>query len=181
VIAIRSTQPAAPGARLETKKTMIIVLMGVTGSGKTTVGQLLAAELGWQYYDADDFHSPGNIEKMRRGIPLDDGDRRPWLETLRELIRSRLQRGENCVLACSALKRSYRDYVLLDEHVSLVYLKGTRELIQQRLSERRDHYMNPMLLASQFEILEEPEGALAIDVSLSTTEIVKRIRVGLGL
>jgi gluconokinase len=160
---------------------MIIVLMGVTGSGKTTVGKLLAAELGWTYYDADDFHSPANVEKMKRGIPLDDADRRPWLETLRKLIHDCLERSENCILACSALKSSYRDYLLLSDEVRLVYLRGSYDLIQQRLSDRRDHYMNPKLLRSQFEILEEPQGELAIDVSLPAGEIVKTIRGHFGL
>jgi gluconokinase len=160
---------------------MIIVLMGVTGSGKTTVGKLLAAELGWNYYDADDFHSPANIEKMKRGVPLDDADRKPWLETLRDLIRSLLRRGENGVLACSALKESYRDYLLIDEQVRLIYLRGSYELIKKRLSERRGHYMNPQLLDSQFETLEEPEGHLTIDASLPADEIVKSIRDQLGL
>jgi gluconokinase len=160
---------------------MIVVLMGVTGSGKTTVGRMLAAELGWNYYDADDFHSPANIEKMKRGIPLDDADRKPWLEALRDLIRNRLERSENCVLACSALKRSYRDYLLVDEQVRLIYLRGSYELIKKRLSERRGHYMNPQLLDSQFETLEEPEGHLTIDVSLPSAEIVKSIRDQLGL
>jgi gluconokinase len=160
---------------------MIVVLMGVTGSGKTTVGRMLAAELGWNYYDADDFHSPANIEKMKRGIPLDDADRKPWLEALRDLIQNRLERSENCVLACSALKRSYRDYLLVDEQVRLIYLRGSYELIKKRLSERRGHYMNPQLLDSQFETLEEPEGHLTIDVSLPSAEIVKSIRDQLGL
>jgi gluconokinase len=160
---------------------MIIVLMGVTGSGKTTVGKLLADELGWKYYDADDFHSPANIEKMKRGIPLDDVDRKPWLESLRDLIRNRLERAENGVLACSALKASYRNYLLVNDEVRLIYLKGDYELIHKRLSDRSSHYMNPKLLDSQFETLEEPEGHLAIDVSLSPAEIVKNIREHLGL
>jgi gluconokinase len=160
---------------------MIIVLMGVTGSGKTTVGKLLADELGWKYYDADDFHSPANVEKMKRGIPLGDADRKPWLETLRDLIRSRLERAENCVLACSALKASYRNYLLVNDEVRLIYLKGNYDLIHKRLGDRRSHYMNPKLLDSQFKILEEPKGHLAIDVSLSPAEIVKNIREHLGL
>jgi gluconokinase len=160
---------------------MIIVLMGVTGSGKTTVGRLLAAELGWNYYDADDFHSPANVEKMKHGVPLDDADRQPWLETLRNLIRDCLERSENCILACSALKESYRNYLLLSEHVRLVYLRGSYDLIQQRLADRSDHYMNPKLLRSQFEILEEPQGHLVVDVSLPTAEIVRTIKEQLGL
>jgi gluconokinase len=160
---------------------MIIVLMGVTGSGKTTVGKLLADELGWKYYDADDFHSPANIEKMKRGIPLDDVDRKPWLESLRDLIRNRFERAENGVLACSALKASYRNYLLVNDEVRLIYLKGDYDLIHKRLGDRSSHYMNPKLLDSQFDLLEEPEGHLAIDVSSSPAEIVRNIREHLGL
>src|SRR6266540_6775180 len=160
---------------------MIIVLMGVTGSGKTTVGKQLAAELAWTYYDADDFHSPANVEKMKHGVPPDDADRQPWLETLRDLIRRCLERSENCILACSALQESYRDYLLLSDEVRLVYLKGSYDLIQQRLTDRSDHYMNPKLLRSQFEILEEPQGHVGVNVSLPPAEIVKTIREQLEL
>lgn len=155
--------------------------MGVTGSGKTTLGERLSTELGWNYYDADDFHSPANVEKMKRGIPLDDADRKPWLEILRNLIRNCLEGGENCVLACSALKKSYRDYLLINDEVRLVYLRADYGLIKKRLSDRSGHYMNAKLLDSQFEILEEPEGHLAIDVSSPPAEIVKNIREHLGL
>jgi len=160
---------------------MIVILMGVTGSGKTTVGKLLADELGWEFYDADDFHPASNIEKMKRGIPLDDADRKPWLETLNNLIRNRLERGENGVLACSALKESYRDYLLIDKNVHLIYLMGDYELIKGRLNNRSGHYMNPELLDSQFETLEEPEGRFRIDASRSPPEIVRSIREHLGL
>jgi gluconokinase len=160
---------------------MVIILMGVTGSGKTTIGRLLAAQLGWKYFDADDFHSAANIAKMHNGIPLNDEDRMPWLESLSELIRSSLENGENIVLGCSALKESYRAYLVLDESVRLVYLQGSYELIHQRLSERHGHYMNPKLLDSQFETLEEPADALRVDISPSPEEIVKTIREDLNL
>ena len=160
---------------------MVIILMGVTGSGKTTIGRLLSKQLGWKYYDADDFHSAANVAKMRSGIPLNDADREPWLEALGRLVRDSLERGENMVLGCSALKESYRDYLLLDESVRLVYLKGDYETIRQRLDERRDHYMNPKLLDSQFETLEEPADALSVDVSPTPPEIVQTIRQRLGL
>jgi gluconokinase len=160
---------------------MIIVLMGVTGSGKTTVGKLLAAKLGWSYYDADDFHSPANVEKMKRGIPLDDADRAPWLAALRELIRDRVASEANGVLACSALKQAYRDGLLLSDAVRLVYLQGSRELIRRRLTQRQGHFMDPKLIDSQFETLEEPEGELTIDVALPANEIVVRIMIDLGL
>src|SRR5712691_4912310 len=141
---------------------MIIVLMGVTGSGKTTVGRLLAEHLGWTYVDADNFHSELNIEKMKGGIPLNDVDRKPWLESLRELVRDCLFRSENAVLTCSALRESHREFLLLDERVKLVYLKGDYQLIQERLAQRHDHYMDPKLLDSQFETLEEPSECLRV-------------------
>ena len=161
---------------------MIIVLMGVTGSGKTTVGKLLAADLGWSYFDADDFHSEQNIEKMKSGMPLNDADRTPWLESLHELIRDCLTRDENAVLACSALKESYRrEFLMLDERVKLVYLKGDYQMIRDRLAQRSGHYMDPTLLESQFETLEEPKECLRIDASSDPTVIVSIIRNDLGI
>ncbi|MDT4969197.1 MAG: gluconokinase [Acidobacteriota bacterium] len=160
---------------------MVIVLMGVTGSGKTTIGRLLSEKLQWRYYDADDFHPQANVKKMKDGIPLNDEDRRPWLESLNKLIRECLDGGENAALGCSALKESYREYLLVDERVKLVYLKGDYETIQRRLSKRRGHFMNPELLESQFETLEEPEGDVRVDVSLSPAQIVESIRSDLGI
>lgn len=162
-------------------ETKVVVLMGVSGSGKSTVGHLLAEELGWKFHEADDYHSDASVEKMRSGIPLDDADRRLWLETLRELIGDRLARGESAVLACSALKKSYRMFLFIDERVLFVYLKGDYEVIQQRLDGRRGHFMNPILLGSQFDTLEEPTAAVEVDVSSSPEEIVKDIRSRLGL
>ena len=155
---------------------MIIVVMGVTGSGKTTIGRQLAGELGWKYFDADDFHPRGNVEKMSAGVPLEDADRVPWLEALRALVGDCIARGENAVLACSALKASYREYLLIDENVRLVYLRGDRELIRRRLEKRRGHFMNPALLDSQFATLEEPEQGIVVDVAPKPGEIVKTIR-----
>ena len=160
---------------------MIIVLMGVTGSGKTTVGRLLAEQLGWSYIDADDFHSEPNIEKMTGGIPLNDADRKPWLERLRELVHDCLIRSENAVLACSALRESYRDYLLLDEQVKLVYLKGDYQMIRKRLAQRRGHYMDPTLHDSQFETLEEPSECLRIDAASEPRAIISTIRNGLNI
>ena len=161
---------------------MVIILFGVAGAGKTTVGRLLSTELGWHFYDADQFQSAGNIEKMRRGIPLTDEDRRPWLAELQKLIEEKLKRGENAVLACSALKRSYRRALRLGDGVRFVYLKGSHPLIEARLAKRAGHYMNPALLQSQFETLEEPEGeALMIDVRNGPGEIVRQIRSGLEI
>ena len=160
---------------------MLIILMGVAGSGKTTVGRELARELGWKFYDADDFHTRASVEKMSRGVPLDDEDRAPWLERLRELIESCVGRGESAVLACSALKQSYRRMLLIDESVKLVYLKGDRELIGERLSKRDGHFMKPEMLDSQFDALEEPERGLTVDISATPEEIAAKIRERFGL
>lgn len=154
---------------------MVIVIMGVTGSGKTTIGKLLAAKLGWRYFDADDFHPAANIKKMSSGQPLTDVDRLPWLQTLRTLVRESLDRNENCVLACSALKRSYREYLLLDERVKLIYLKGDARVIQARLAQRQGHYMAPALLDSQFDILEEPGAETQVPITSSPEDIVRTI------
>jgi gluconokinase len=155
---------------------MIILLMGVTASGKTTVGKQLALELGWRFLEGDDFHSPENIKKLRQGMPLNDEDRKPWLEVIRETIRATLARGENAVIACSALKETYRRMLRVSEHVIFVYLKATIPLIQERLRRRVGHFMNPNLIQSQFDTLEEPEDALQIDAGLTPAEIVRIIR-----
>ncbi|HXT61667.1 MAG TPA: gluconokinase [Pyrinomonadaceae bacterium] len=160
---------------------MIVVLMGVTGSGKTTVGKALAEALGWKYLDADEFHSATNVAKMRAGVPLNDADRKPWLASLASAIDNHLRAGNSAVLACSALKQTYRDVLSISDEVRWVYLNGDRETIAERLLERRDHYMNPELLDSQFETLEEPKDALEIDVTMSVDDVVRRIRSGLGI
>lgn len=163
---------------------MVIVLMGVTGSGKTTVGQMLARELGWLFYDADDFHPEENVAKMRSGIPLNDDDRRPWLQTLANLIHSGWENQHNMVLACSALKRAYRRMLSHDlEPVKFVYLNGSLDLIKERLEARTGHYMNPKLLESQFDALEEPnpDEAIAIEVAPAPEEIVALLRSKLDL
>jgi gluconokinase len=159
---------------------MVIILMGVTASGKTTVGRLLASVLGYQFYDADDFHPRANIDKMRHGIPLDDADRLPWLETLRDLVRRSVAEHAGAVLACSALKEVYRRYLLVGPQVALVYLKADQDLIRQRLLQRQGHFMNPELLESQFATLEEPKQGIWIDASLAPEEIVSAIRHQLG-
>ena len=155
---------------------MVIILMGVTASGKTTVGRMLAAELAYRFYDADDFHPRANIDKMRRGVALEDADRRPWLEALSDLVRRSLAGHTDAVLACSALKQSYRRSLLIDPQVRLVYLKADHDLIRQRLRRRQGHFMNPDLLASQFATLEEPREALWVDASLEPPEIVAAVR-----
>jgi gluconokinase len=158
---------------------MVAIIFGVSGAGKTVIGQLLAQEVGWPFYDADDFHAPGNIEKMRRGIPLTDEDRGPWLENLRELIERCLASGEDAVLACSALKEAYRWYLRVNAEVKLVYLRGDYALIADQLRQRRGHFMNPALLQTQFADLEEPqptEAAIVIELGRSPRELVQEIR-----
>lgn len=149
--------------------------MGVSGAGKTTVGRLLADNLGWRYFDADDFHSPENVEKMRRGVALDDRDRQPWLDSLGDVVREQLTRGEHAVLACSALKESYRQKLKIDERVKFIYLKGEFELVRRRLANRQSHYMTTALLQSQFATLEEPADALTINITRPADEIVAEI------
>src|SRR5450755_2133776 len=146
-------------------------MMGVAGAGKTTVGKLLAAQLAWPFADGDDYHPPANLEKMRNGIPLTDTDRAPWLEILRSLISNWIADGKSAVLACSALKRAYRERLLVGPEVRFVYLKGDVAALQARLRERQGHYMSVRMLQSQLAALEEPERALIVDVSHSPKEI----------
>jgi len=150
--------------------------MGVAGSGKTTVGELLAQRLRWNFFDADAFHPTENITKMANGTPLNDADRAPWLAALHALISASLEENRPAVLACSALKESYRQQLLEgNEGVLIVYLKGSYDLIWSRIAQRKDHYMKPQMLRSQFEALEEPKNALILDGSLSVAEIVQGI------
>ena len=160
---------------------MIVLVMGVAGAGKTTVGNLLARELGWTFADADSYHSPENVKKMASGIPLTDDDRKDWLARLRELIQSWEASGENAVLACSALKDAYRRTLVISSNVKLVFLRGEFGLIRGRMMLRPGHYMNPDLLHSQFETLEEPSVAEAVvaDVSAPPEELVRSIRAAL--
>jgi len=160
---------------------MILLLMGVTGSGKTTVGLTLADELHWRFADADDYHPAANIAKMRAGIPLTDDDRAPWLQALHEAIAAWIGAKENVVLACSALKASYRDILLVSPEVKLVYLRASIALITERVKARRGSYINPDLVPSQFEALEEPDNALTIDASGTVDQIVAQIRRAFGI
>lgn len=159
---------------------MIAVLMGVSGSGKTTVGQALAVRLGWEFLDADDFHPPANREKMARGVPLDDTDREPWLDALAAVLRERRESGRSVVLACSALKETYRDRLRVGPDVRFVYLKGDFALLRRRLASRHGHYFGPDLLASQLATLEEPASALVVDAGEAPADIVRRIALELG-
>jgi gluconokinase len=159
---------------------MIVLVMGPTGSGKTTVGSLLAQGLGWAFADGDSFHSVTNIQKMSQGIPLNDADRAPWLKAIHGAMASWVAEGKNVVLACSALKRQYRDELYHGPEVRLVYLKGSYELILHRLEARHGHFARESILASQFAILEEPEDAVVVDVNGSPQEIVAEIRKRIG-
>ncbi len=161
---------------------MISTRFGVSGCGKSAIGAALAKELGWPYFDADDFHPKANIEKMHRGIPLNDEDRYPWLEILKHFEEEELAKGEDMVLGCSALKQSYRDILTIGEHdVVFVYLKGSKELIYGRMRERKGHFFDPSLLNSQFETFEEPTSGIAVDISGSISSSVAEIKSQLKL
>jgi gluconokinase len=157
----------------------LIVVMGVSGVGKSTVGRALADRLDWPFVDGDDLHPSANLDKMRRGQPLTDADRAPWLEALGALIAEHAAAGQPLVLACSALKKAYREQ--LRRHgaeIRFVYLRGDFELIQKRLTARPDHYMPVELLQSQFDALEEPQNALVVDADQEVSEIVHAVLLG---
>ncbi|MGB2589510.1 MAG: gluconokinase [Candidatus Acidiferrum sp.] len=160
---------------------MIVIVMGTTGSGKTTIGTLLAKRFGWEFADADGFHPPANVEKMKHGIPLNDVDRAPWLKALRDRIIQWIAESHSAVLACSALKQSYRDELRVGPDVRFVYLKGSYELFSQRVLARKGHFAKQDLIASQFADLEEPTDAITVDTRESPEEIVARASVRLGL
>jgi len=160
---------------------MILVLMGVCGSGKTTVGEALAASLGCAFLDADDFHPPANVAKMASGQPLTDDDRWPWLDRIVAELSRILARGDNAVLACSALKQSYRERLQRAGDVRIVYLKGDAATISARLASRQHEYMPPSLLPSQFAALEEPDDALVVDIREPVSSQVQYIRDAFAL
>lgn len=162
---------------------MVIVLMGVSGSGKTVVGKALAADLNWTFIEGDDFHPAANVEKMRNGVPLNDEDRRPWLQALRTRVEEACERDENLIVACSALKDAYRDF--LEQHdpacVDFVFLNGSNELIRERLEKREGHFMDPELLRSQLDTIEPPADALEVDIAPAPPDIAAEIRRKLDL
>lgn len=161
---------------------MILVLMGVSGAGKTTVGLQLSRDLGWPFFDADDFHPATNVEKMSRGIPLTDEERWPWLANLRQCMQEEEAAGRNAIFACSALKASYRRFLIEGGScVTCVYLRGDRSLILSRLMDRADHFMKENMLAGQFSTLEEPDDCLCVDVTASPVEVAATIRRELRL
>jgi gluconokinase len=163
---------------------VIIIVFGVSGAGKTTIGKLLSRELGWRFVEADDFHPAANIEKMRSGHPLSDEDRWPWLDRLRKKIEQLLSAGENAVLACSALKRAYRDRLRVSDEVKLVFLRGNYALVERQMRSRHRHFMDASLLQSQFDDLEQPqsdENVLTIELGRTPEEIVERIEAKLNL
>jgi len=163
---------------------MIVVLMGVSGSGKTKVGKALAADLGWPFFDGDDFHPEANVAKMAAGTPLTDADRWPWLDRLADEMGAIVVRGGNAVLACSALKQAYRDRIASRAKTPgdfrFVYLKGDYDAIAPRVTQRTHRYMPATLLASQFATLEEPKNAIVVDVAAPIPEKIAQIRSQLG-
>lgn len=159
-----------------------LILMGVSGCGKTSVGQLLSQNVGWPFYDGDDFHPQKNVDKMAVGIPLDDDDRAPWLAILHDLISNHLGEGKSILLTCSALKKKYRDQLAEgNPGVVFVHLKGDFELIFNRMQARSGHYMQAEMLRSQFETLEEPEDAIQVEIDQSIEKITEQIILKLEL
>ncbi len=161
---------------------MIIIVMGVSGSGKTVVGAGLASDLGWPFFDGDDFHPQRNVDKMAQGLPLSDDDRHPWLAALRQHLVHLIAGNQSAIVTCSALKQSYRDHLCGGlHHVHFVYLQGSYDLIKARLDQRKGHFMPPHLLASQFDTLEEPVDALTVDISAPLPTIMQVIKDALDV
>jgi gluconokinase len=170
------------GKRISEARLLIIVLWGVSGCGKSTVGEMLATRLGWIFYDADEFHPDTNISKMKAGIPLTDEDRDPWLTRLATLISNSNSQDQNAILACSALKSAYRDKLGINEHeVKSVYLEGDFSTIEARLAERDHAFMHKGLLASQFNALEPETKGIALHIGDSVDAICDEIESRLGL
>jgi gluconokinase len=160
---------------------MVILVMGTTGAGKTTVGKLIAQKLSWIFLDADSFHPSANIEKMRHGIPLTDVDREPWLANIHSRLQQISDEGNNAVLACSALKQSYRDTLSAGLDFRIVYLRGNYEQMRKHILARHGHFAGESILAGQFADLEEPTDALLLDVAATPDELANRAIARLGL
>lgn len=154
---------------------MVILIMGTTGAGKTTVGKILSRRLGWMFLDADDFHPASNIEKMKRGIPLTDADRAPWLENIHARLVQLSAAKSNVVLACSALKQSYRDRLSAAIDLRVVYLRGTYQQMRLHIEARHGHFAGEAILAGQFADLEEPPNAVVLDVSHPADQLARSI------
>jgi gluconokinase len=159
---------------------VIAIVMGVTGSGKTTVGRAVAARLGWAFHDADEYHSEQNVQRMRSGVPLSENDRGPWLSRLREVTTHHVRAGTDAVLACSALRARYRERLLpsstaSSQHVRFFYLRASPELAAERVARRPEHFMPPSLVDSQFAALEEPAGAVVLDAAQPVPVLVEAI------
>ena len=160
---------------------MVILVMGVTGAGKTTVGKLLAQQLGWQFLDADDFHPPENIEKMKHGIPLTDADREPWLAAIHKALLDYAAKNQNVVLACSALKQKYREKLAAGLDLRICYLRGSFEEISSHIEHRTGHFAGEAILAGQFADLEEPDNAVVLDATQPPAENVSEALTKLHL
>lgn len=160
---------------------MVIILIGVSGSGKTTIGKLLTKKLNWKFIEGDDFHSKKNKEKMENGIPLTSADRKPWLLSLKKIITKSLEKNENIIIACSALKKAYRKILKINRKVKFVYLKGDFKIIKERIENRKNHFFKVALLESQFNDLEEPKNILNIDIKndpeFITNKIIKELNL----
>ena len=161
---------------------MLIIITGVSGVGKTTIGKLLSEDMGWTFYEGDDYHTNVNLAKMRNGTPLTDEDRWPWLDALRTKISEIVLHEENAILSCSALKESYRMRLASGlKDIVFVYLQGDYQLIRNRISERVGHFMNADLLASQYSDLEEPRNAIIVDAALEPMAIISYLKLALSL
>jgi gluconokinase len=160
---------------------MVILVMGVAGSGKTTIGQMLSAQLNWPFVDGDNLHSVSNIAKMAAGIPLTDDDRAPWLQSIHDVMEGWRMQQKNGIIASSALKEKYRRILLTSPEIKLVYLRGSYDLIYSRMQHRPGHYMKPEMLQSQFAALEEPTDAIVVDIAVPADEIVANIRQTLAI
>jgi gluconokinase len=152
-----------------------LIIMGVSGSGKTSVGEALAKELGWPFFDGDSFHPEANVKKMSAGIPLNDDDRKPWLERLHDLMKGQLEEGKSVIIGCSALKESYRHILRGNLNVRFVYLEGSFELIMERMQKRKDHFMKATMLESQFETLEVPKDAITVSIADPIEVIIQKV------